>query len=170
LVVRPRTPFTLMNGYWRNPEATVAAFRNLWYHTGDLARIDGDGEVFFLDRKADYLRVRGENISSFEVEAAIWEHPEIAEAAVVAVTPAPDLGEEELMACVILQPASRMDALAVFKHCLDNLPRFAVPRFIEIVDELPRTPTNRVQKAELRRRGVSAATWDRIAAGHEVPR
>jgi len=63
LVVRPRTPFTLMNGYWRNPEATVAAFRNLWYHTGDLARIDGDGEVFFLDRKADYLRVRGENIS-----------------------------------------------------------------------------------------------------------
>lgn len=170
LVVRPQTPYTLMNGYWRNPEATVTAFRNLWYHTGDLARIDSDGEVFFLDRKADYLRVRGENISSFEVEAAIVEHPGIAEAAVVGVSSGLDGGEEELMAYVILKPPSQLDALGVFKHCLENLPRFAVPRFVEIVDELPRTPTNRVQKAELRRRGVSPATWDRIGAGHDIPR
>lgn len=170
LVVRPRTPYTLMSGYWRDSEATVAADRNLWYHTGDLARIDTDGEVFFLDRKADYLRVHGENISSFEVEAAVVEHPEIAEAAVVGVPSGPGDTEEELMVYVILKPPSRLDALGVFRHCLESLPRFAVPRFIEVVDELPRTPTDRVRKAELRRRGVSSATWDRIAAGHEILR
>jgi crotonobetaine/carnitine-CoA ligase len=168
LVVRPRTPESMFSGYFRMPDETVAAFRNLWYHTGDLVRIDEDGELFFVDRKADYLRRRGENISSLEVEEIIRRFPAVGDVGVHGV-PAVD-GEDEVKACVVPKPDTEIDPLELAKYCADNLPYFAVPRYIEVLDDLPRTPTGRVQKFVLRERGVTDATWDRVAAGFEVRR
>lgn len=168
LVVRPRTPEAMFGGYYRMPEATLAAFRNLWYHTGDLVRIDADGELFFVDRKADYLRRRGENISSLEVEEVVRRHPAVADVAVHGV-PAGDL-EDEVKLCVVRREGVDLEPLALAQHCAENLPYFAVPRYIELVDDLPRTPTGRVQKFLLRERGVTPATWDAVAAGFEVKR
>jgi crotonobetaine/carnitine-CoA ligase len=168
LVVRPRTPESMFSGYFKMPDETLAAFRNLWYHTGDLVRIDGDGELFFVDRKADYLRRRGENISSLEVEEIIRRHPAVADVAVCGV-PAAD-AEDEVKASVVACPDTAVDLAELAGFCAANLPYFAVPRYFELVDELPRTPTGRVQKFALRERGVTDATWDRVAAGIEVHR
>jgi crotonobetaine/carnitine-CoA ligase len=169
LVVRPLSPHTIMDGYWDNAEASLRAFRNLWYHTGDVARIDEDGEVFFVDRRADYLRVRGENVSSFEVESTIAEHPAVAEVAAFAVS-AGESAEDDIMIAVIPADGAAPTAEEICAHCNEHLPYFAVPRYIDIVTELPRTPTNRVQKYQLRQRGISDTTWDRVAAGFVVTR
>ena len=168
LVVRPRTPESMFSGYYKMPDETLAAFRNLWYHTGDLVRIDADGELFFVDRKADYLRRRGENISSLEVEEIIRRHPAVADVAVHGV-PAAD-GEDEVKACVVARPDMALDPEELAAFCAANLPYFAVPRYLEVLDDLPRTPTGRVQKFLLRERGVTEATWDRVEAGFEVAR
>jgi crotonobetaine/carnitine-CoA ligase len=168
--VRPTEPHTIFSGYWRNPEATVAAWRNLWYHTGDLGRRDEDGDWFFVDRKKDYIRHKGRNMSSFEVERALAGHPAVAEAAAIGI-PDPALpSEAELMVFVTLKEGQRAtpDELARFVN--DNAPYFFVPRYLEIVADLPHTPTGRVQKFALRERGVGPKTWDRVAAGFEVRR
>jgi crotonobetaine/carnitine-CoA ligase len=169
LVVRPVSPHTIMDGYWDNAEASLHAFRNLWYHTGDVARLDEDGEVFFVDRRADYLRVRGENVSSFEVESTITEHPAVAEVAAFAVS-AGESAEDDIMIAVIPADGATPTAEEICAHCNEHLPYFAVPRYIDIVSEFPRTPTNRVQKYQLRQRGISDTTWDRVAAGFVVTR
>ena len=169
LVARPVTPNTLMSGYWNNPEASLRAFRNLWYHTGDIARIDEDGEVFFLDRKADYLRVRGENVSSFEVEATVAGHPEVEEVAAYAIAAEPG-SEDEVMIAVRRSMGSTLTERELAEYCIEHLPYFAVPRFIEFVADFPRTPTNRVQKYQLRDKGLTGAVWDRVAAGLKVSR
>ena len=168
LVVRPRTPEAMFGGYHKMPEETLAAFRNLWYHTGDLVRIDADGELFFVDRKADYLRRRGENISSLEVEEIVRRHPAVADLAVHGV-PAGEL-EDEVKLCVVRRDGAEAGPEDLASYCAEHLPYFAVPRYIEIVDDLPRTPTGRVQKFLLRQRGVTPATWDAVAAGFEVKR
>jgi crotonobetaine/carnitine-CoA ligase len=158
----------MFSGYYKMPDETLAAFRNLWYHTGDLVRIDEDGELFFVDRKADYLRRRGENISSLEVEEIIRRHGAVADVAVHGV-PAAD-GEDEVKACVVAKPGVEIESEELAGYCAANLPYFAVPRYLEVLDDLPRTPTGRVQKFFLRERGVTDATWDRVAAGFEVRR
>jgi crotonobetaine/carnitine-CoA ligase len=162
IVVRPRRAHVMFEGYYRNPEATAERFRNLWFHTGDLGRIDEEGYFFFVDRKKDYLRRRGENISSFEVEAAIARHPAVVEAAVVGVQS--ELTEEEVKAFVVLKPGYEITHEQLIQHCVDNMPYFAVPRFIEFVDDLPRTPSGKVEKHKLRVPGAAGA-WDREAAG-----
>jgi crotonobetaine/carnitine-CoA ligase len=169
LVVRPQSPHTIMDGYWDNADASLRAFRNLWYHTGDVARLDEDGEVFFVDRRADYLRVRGENVSSFEVESTIAEHPGVAEVAAYAIS-AGESAEDDIMIAVVLADGATPTAEDICAHCNEHLPYFAVPRYIDIVTEFPRTPTNRVQKYQLRERGVTDTTWDRVAAGFVVTR
>lgn len=169
LVARPMKPDTLMSGYWNNPEASLRVFRNLWYHTGDVARIDEDGEVFFLDRKADYLRVRGENVSSFEVEATVASHPEVAEVAAYAISAGAGV-EDDVMIQVRRSEGAAVTEYELMEFCIEHLPYFAVPRFLEFVDDFPRTPTNRVQKYQLRERGVGPATFDRVASGLKVKR
>jgi crotonobetaine/carnitine-CoA ligase len=170
LVVRGKTPFAIMDGYWRQAQETVDAFRNLWYHTGDFVTMNEAGEVFFVDRKKDYLRIRGENISSFEVEITVQEHPKVGEAAAYAI-PAPDgVGDEELMLTVVVAEGELLDADEVAAFCNERLPYFAMPRYIDFIDEFPRTPTGRVQKYQLRERGVTSGTWDRIEAGFKVTR
>ena len=170
LCVRPTEPFTVFNGYYNNPEATVKAFRNLWYHTGDLARRDEDGDYFFVDRKQDFIRYKGRNISSFAVEAAVSGHPDVAEVAAHGVTSAELEAEAELKVVVVCKPGTQPTPEDLARFVNDTAPYFFVPRYIEFVDELPHTPTGRVQKYKLRERGVTDATWDGKAAGFKIDR
>ncbi|MGE0170394.1 AMP-binding protein [Nocardioides sp.] len=158
LVVRPRSPWTTSLGYWGNPDATVAAWQNLWLHTADLVVQDREGWFYFRDRSKDAIRRSGENVSSFEVEAVLEAHPNVGEAAVFAVASA--LAEDEVMACVVAADGAAIDVDALARHCRQRLPYFAVPRYLEVRDHLPRTSSQKVLKAELRAAGVTAATVD----------
>ncbi|MFF2847647.1 AMP-binding protein [Streptomyces sp. NPDC058001] len=167
IAFRPRLPHVMFDGYWRRPEDTTEAWRNLWMHTGDLGRVVG-GFLYFVDRKKDYLRNRGENISSFEVERAILRHPDIVEAA---AHPAGNgIAEGTLKITAVLADGSQCTEEALCRWAVDHLPHFAVPRYIEFRDRLPKTPTNKVQKFRLRDEGVTATTWDRELSTIEVRR
>jgi crotonobetaine/carnitine-CoA ligase len=160
VLVKEKRPATMYKGYWPRAE------RPEWHHTGDLARIDDDGYFVFVDRKKDALRRRGENVSSVQLEAAIASHAKIAEAAVVAV--AADLSEDEIKACLVVTDPVTPDELFAFFR--ETLPYFAIPRYVEVVEALPKTATMRVQKHLLRAAGVTAATWDFEALGLVVAR
>ncbi len=159
LLIRPRQFNSMMTEYYRMPDATVAAWRDLWFHTGDALRRDGDGRYYFVDRKKDALRRRGENISSHEVERGIAAHPAIAEVAAVAV--ASDLGEDEVLVCLTLREGQQLAPIALLEHCARDMALFMVPRYIRILDALPKTPTERVRKYALRGEGVTPDTYDR---------
>jgi carnitine-CoA ligase len=163
LVIRSEEPFAFATGYWQMPEETVRAWRNLWFHSGDRVVRDESGYFRFLDRLKDAIRRRGENISSWEVEQALLHHPDVAAAAVVPVPS--ELGEDEVMAYVLPRSGSRLAPIDVVRFCEPRLAYFAIPRFVEIVDELPLTENGKVRKIELRERGVRETTWDREAAG-----
>jgi crotonobetaine/carnitine-CoA ligase len=163
IVLRPKRPQVMFEGYWGRPEATVGTSRNWWYHTGDVGRIDEDDYLFFVDRKADYLRRRGENISSFEVERILMGHGKLADVAVHAVPS--QLTEDDLKITATLAEGEAVSHEELFRWCIDELPYFALPRYIEFRDELPRSPVGRVLKRELRDEGVTAATWDAEASG-----
>lgn len=169
LLVRPRQPGAMFSGYWQRAGDTMAAMRDLWWHTGDIARMDVDGYLYFVDRKKDYLRSRGENISSHEVETAARAHDLVSEVAFhsVAVGGAP---EDPLKATVVLVSGAALEERALFEWLKSALPYFAVPRFIEFRAELPKTPTGKVQKEVLRAEGVTAATWDAHDFGLEIRR
>jgi crotonobetaine/carnitine-CoA ligase len=160
---RPRFPDVMFAGYWNRPADTVSVLRNLWFHTGDLARIDDDGFLFFVDRKKDALRRRGENISSFEMEKTFHAHTAILDVAVHAV--ASDVGEDEVKVTCVLQPGADLTGEELCRWAAERVPYFAIPRYIEFRDDLPRNPVGRVLKYELRAQGVTEATWDREAAG-----
>lgn len=163
IVLRPKRPHTMFEGYWGRPEATVAASRNWWYHTGDVGRIDEDGYLFFVDRKADYLRRRGENISSFEVERTLVRHPALADVAVHAVPS--ELTEDDLKVTATVREGAELAEADLFRWCVEELPYFALPRFIELRAELPRSPVGRVLKRELRDEARTDAWWDAEASG-----
>ncbi len=165
LVLRAEQPFAFATGYFNMPDKTVEAWRNLWFHTGDRVVREPDGAFRFLDRLKDSIRRRGENISSYEVEAVLLSHPLIAAAAVFPVKS--ELAEDEVMATIALratdnerQTPSFLPELA--KFCKSRLPYFAVPRYIDIVAELPRTASGKIQKYILRERGITTSTWDRM--------
>jgi crotonobetaine/carnitine-CoA ligase len=163
IVIRPKRSHVMFEGYWGRPDATVATLRNLWFHTGDIGRIDADGYLTFVDRKADYLRRRGENISSFEVEKILVKHPAIADVVVHAVPS--ELTEDDLKITAVLVPDAAVTEEELFLWCVDELPYFALPRYVELRSELPRSPVGRVLKRELRDEGVTAGTWDVEASG-----
>lgn len=162
LVVRPKVPFICSMGYFNMPEKTVEAWRNLWFHTGDALRRDEDGWFYFVDRFKDALRRRGENISSYELETSILTHPAVTECAVIAVPASSEAGEDEVMAYVITA-GEAPSAEELWRHCDGRIPSFAVPRYLRFVDEMPKTPSQRVQKAKLRALGVTPDTHDRQA-------
>ena len=170
LCVRPIDPHVIFSGYFHAPELTVRAWSNLWYHTGDLVRRDGDGECFFVDRKADFIRYKGRNIASLEVEAVIAAHPAVAQVAAHGVPAAELESEAELKVCVVRKPGHALEADELARFVNDRAPYFFVPRYIEFVAELPATPTGRVQKYKLRERGVTPQTWDARRAGFSVKR
>jgi crotonobetaine/carnitine-CoA ligase len=160
ICVRSTVPYGFCAGYKGQADATVQAFRNFWFHTGDLGVMDADGCFTYLDRTKDCIRRRGENISSFEVEAAMVRHPGIREVAAFAVAAGAAGTEDEVMLAIV--PADAALAVGdVVAHADAVLPRFARPRYVELLDALPKTPTERVQKAVLRERGVRDSTWDR---------
>lgn len=159
LVIRPKVPFICSMGYFNMPDKTVEAWRNLWFHTGDALRRDENGWFYFVDRFKDALRRRGENISSYEIETSILSHPAVVETAVIAVPASTEAGEDEVMAYVITQGAVTAEEL--WEHCDSRIPSFAVPRFLRFVEELPKTPSQRVQKAKLRDLGITPDTFDR---------
>jgi carnitine-CoA ligase len=163
IVCRPTGPNLMFAGYWRRPEETVGVLQNLWFHTGDLARVDEDGFLFFVDRKKDYLRRRGENISSFEMERTFHGHPAIKDVAVHSVPS--DVGEDDVKVTAVLQPDAQLTEGDLCEWCVERVPYFAIPRYIEFRDDLPRNPVGRVLKYQLRDEGVTDATWDREAAG-----
>ncbi len=168
LVVRPVHPWTCSNGYYNMPEKTVEAWRNLWFHTGDALRRDDEGWYYFVDRFKDALRRRGENISSYEVEQAILGHPSVVEAAVLGVPADQEAGEDEVLAVVVVsEPVEPADVLA---WCRGRIPAFAIPRYVRVVDALPKTPSEKVRKSALREDGITEDTYDdtRRAAGREA--
>lgn len=161
ICVRPLAPHILFNGYFDDPEATAAAYRGEWFLTGDMARKDPDsGALFFVDRKKDAVRFAGRNISTMEVESVLLRHPDVKEAAAFGI-PSPELAsEDELMLSIVLNDGANTTPEAICQFINDNAPHYFVPRYIEMVDALPYTPTNKVQKFKLRENGVSDGTWD----------
>ncbi|MFF3573573.1 AMP-binding protein [Nocardia jiangxiensis] len=162
IVYRPREPHVMFCGYHRDPEATLATMRDLWWHTGDLGYTDEDGYFYFVDRKKDALRRRGENISSHEVESLLLAYPGVVAAAAIA-TPS-ELGEDEVLAVLEMDSGRQVDFADLFAHCDRGMPHFMVPRYYRVVDRLPVTPTGKVRKTELRCQGQLDA-WDAQAAG-----
>ncbi len=170
LVVRAGEPWVINAGYWRMPDKTAEAWRNGWFHTGDGFRYDEDGNFYFVDRMKDAIRRRGENISSFEVEALVNQHPDVTETAALAVPS--ELTEDEVKVCVVLREGAQVTHAELIEFLEPRMPKFMIPRYVEVVDALPKTDaTFRTRKVELRDRPVDGATtWDRVAAGVELPR
>ena len=168
-VVRCDCPWMIATEYVGNPAETARAWRNGWFHTGDLMRRDGGGNFYFVDRLKDCVRRRGQNISSYEVETVVQAFPGIVEAAVVAERSAGE-SEDEVKAWLLTESSSTIDFKALLEFCAERLPHYMVPRYFEIAPELPRTPSAKVQKHILRERGNGLQTWDRLANGLDVTR
>jgi crotonobetaine/carnitine-CoA ligase len=159
--VRADDPFAFASGYFRDAEKTMEAWRNLWFHTGDRVIRQADGHFRFVDRLKDSIRRRGENISSFEVEQVLLSHPAIANVAAFPVRSS--LAEDEVMAAVILHAGQQLTEAELIAFCEPRLPKFAIPRYLEFMPELPCTESGKIQKYKLRDRGVTETTWDREA-------
>ncbi|WP_338448485.1 AMP-binding protein [Niallia oryzisoli] len=168
IVVRPKKGAVMFSGYYGNPEATVNSWKDLWFHTGDVGWMDEEGYVYFADRKKDVVRRKGENISSYEVESVINRYPHVQECAIIGVPS--ELSEEEVMAVLVLKPNKDIELKQLLTYCEDHLAHFAIPRYIRIVQELPRTPSQRVEKYKLREEGVTVDTWDREKVHYQVKR
>lgn len=158
LVVRSDQPWVLNSGYFHMPEKTAEAWRNGWFHTGDGFARDADGWFFFVDRTKDAIRRRGENISSMEVETHVNDYPLVLESAAIAVPS--EWGEDEVMVVVVAKPGAAIDPATLHAHLMTTMPKFMVPRYLKLADELPKTPTEKIRKVELRDTGVTADTWD----------
>lgn len=168
LLIRNREPYTMLLEYYKMPEKTVEAWRDLWFHTGDYLVMDEDGYFNFVDRKKDALRRRGENISSQEVEKVFNSHPAVLESAAVGVKS--DMAEDEVMICIAPKEGASITPEELLDYAQERMAYFMVPRYVRIMDQLPKTPTEKVQKATLRGQGVTPDAWDREAAGYQVKR
>ncbi len=167
-IARPLRNFVGTTGYYKQPEATLEFFSNFWMHTGDLGRTDEDGYFYFVDRKKQALRRRGENISSFEVEAVINANPAVLESCVVGVPS--DVGEEDVKAVIVLKQGQTLSEEEIIRWCEPRLAYFAIPRYIAFRADLPKTPSERVEKYKLKAEGVTDDCWDREAAGIKLKR
>ncbi|MEC9345541.1 MAG: AMP-binding protein [Pseudomonadota bacterium] len=168
LVVRTDRPWSMNHGYYKNPEATAKAWRNGWFHTGDGFKYDADGYFYFVDRIKDAIRRRGENISSFEIESEVSGHPAVKEVAAIPV--ASEINEDEVM--VVITPVEGMtfDPADLIEYLKPRMAHFMIPRYVRVVDSMPHTPTEKIQKYKLKQEGITADTWDREAAGIVIKR
>ena len=168
MVLRADLPWTITTGYNGMPEATARAWRNGWFHTGDMFRKDEHGNYFYMDRAKDAIRRRGENISSLEVEREVLSHKQVLE---VAAIPVPNAsGEDDVMVVLAPKPGETIDPAELLRFLMPRMAHFMVPRYVRMVAALPKTETNKIQKAGLRKEGITADTWDRDAAGIVVKR
>jgi crotonobetaine/carnitine-CoA ligase len=168
MLVRADRPWAMSHGYLKEPQATARAWRNGWFHTGDAFRKDAEGNFFFIDRMKDSIRRRGENISSFEVEAEVLAHADVRECAALGVPS--ELSEDDVMIVVAPAPGRSVDPVALIEFLTTRLAYFMVPRYVRTLAELPKTPSAKVLKAQLRGEGVTADTWDREKAGIVIRR
>jgi crotonobetaine/carnitine-CoA ligase len=168
IVARPRHPGAMFDGYWRDSTKTLESFENLWHHTGDLGRVDESGHYYYVDRKKDSMRRRGENVSAHEVEMAISQHPAIAEVAVHGVRLESEV-DDAIKACVVLKAGHELPLDEFAPFLAKELPYFAVPRFVEILEELPKNPVGRIMKDVLRERAQTPQTLDLEQLGFGVP-
>ena len=166
IVIRPKEPYTMMSGYYKMPEETLQAFRNLWFHTGDLGYLDKNGYLYFVGRKKEAIRRRGENISAFEVEKIINQHSSVLESAAIAVPS--ELSEDEVKVVVVLKEGEQLSPEELVEFCRERMAYFMVPRFIEFRAALPKTPTQRVEKYKLQSEGNKLDTWDREKSGYQL--
>ena len=168
LIVRSDTPWSMNAGYDGLPEATARAWRNGWFHTGDLFRQDDAGKYYFVDRLKDTIRRRGENISSFEVENAIRQHPDVDEVVVVGVQN--EVAEQDVLAVIKPKPGHALDPASLIAFLEPRLAYFMIPRYVRQVDAIPKTETNKARKVVFRDEGITADTWDRERAGIHLRR
>jgi crotonobetaine/carnitine-CoA ligase len=163
LILRTEAPWAMNHGYNANPQATADAWRNGWFHTGDAFFRDADGDYHFVDRLKDAIRRRGENISSYEIEVELLSHPAVREAAAIPVPS--EHSEDEVM--VVLAPAAgaTIEPEEIIRHLQPRVAHHMVPRYVRVIDELPKTPTAKVEKHVLRAEGITGDTWDRERAG-----
>ena len=166
--MRTREPYTMMTGYYKMPAETLAVFRNLWFHTGDMGYMDRDGYLYFVGRKKEAIRRRGENISAFEVEKIANQHPSVLESAAIAVPS--ELSEDEVKLVVVLREGEHLEPEDLIRFCETRMAYYMVPRFIEFRTSLPKTPTQRIEKYKLQLEGNKSDTWDREAAGYRLNR
>jgi crotonobetaine/carnitine-CoA ligase len=168
ICVRPNERGIVMHGYYKMGEATAAATRDLWFHTGDRGHLDEDGYLFFSDRKKEAIRRRGENISAYEVETILCRHQGVIEAAAVPVPS--ELGEDDVMVYVVRAPGADVSYRELIEFCAQQMAYYMVPRYLRFVDELPKTPSEKVEKYKLKLAAVEdqAGLWDREAAGITV--
>ncbi len=170
IAVRPTVPGIMMTGYYKMPEATLKEMRNLWFHTGDRGYVDADGYLYFVDRKKEAIRRRGENISAYEVEMLVARHPKVLE---VAAVPVPsELTEDEVMVYIVLKPGEQVSADEIVRFCNDNMAYYMVPRFVAFVDALPKTPSEKIEKYKLKAMAIENLDklWDREKAGIRLKR
>ena len=168
LILRTENRLEMFKEYLGDPEATEKAWRNGWFHTGDLLWRDEEGRFYFADRKKDAIRRRGENISSMEIEIDVAAHPAIQEVAAYGVDQPG--GEQEVMVCVALKPGVSLAPRELIEFLIPRMAHFMIPRFVRILDALPKTPTNKIRKADLRKEGVTADSWDRESEGLIIKR
>ena len=170
ICVRPQEPGLMMQGYYNMPEATLKEMRNCWFHSGDRGYVDEDGYLYFVERTKETIRRRGENISAYEVELIICRHPKVLEAAAVPVPS--ELGEDDLMVFLVLRPGERVTAEDIVAFCSENMAYYMVPRFIEFIDALPKTPSEKIEKYKLKKLAEErrATLWDREKMGIKVTR
>lgn len=170
IAVRTTVPWLFAQGYFNMPEVTARTLRNIWFHTGDRGYIDEDGYIYFVDRKKDAIRRRGENISSYEVEQIILKHPSVLDAAAYPISS--EHSEDEVMVTVVLRPGESLDERALITYCQENMAYFMVPRFVQFASTLPKTMTEKVEKYKLKAAAEKdlSAVWDREKAGIVVKR
>ena len=161
MIVRTDRPWGMNSGYYKRPDATAEAWRNGWFHTGDCFRQDEEGYFYFVDRMKDAIRRRGENISSFEVEAEVVAYPQVREAAAYAVPS--ELSEDEVMIAVAPVEGAQLDPAELMAFLGERMAYFMIPRYVRVLDELPKTASSKVMKVVLREEGVTDDTWDREA-------
>lgn len=162
IILRPKKPWIMMQGYLDKPADTIRAWRNLWFHTGDIARRDADGFFYFVDRVKERIRRRGENISSWDVENYVGAHPAILECAAVGY-PAPG-GDDDVRVLVVLKPGEALTAPELIDWLTPRMPKFMLPRYVEVVPTLPRNPTGKIEKYKLAADGLGPKAYDREAA------
>jgi carnitine-CoA ligase len=160
ILIKSNEPATMMVGYDGNHAASLEAFRGGWYHTGDAGYFDGEDNLYFVARIKDVIRVRGENVSAFEVEEVLLSYPGVLEAAAIAVPG--EIGGDDIKAAIVPVNGTKIDLAALLDHCSELLPKYSVPRYIELYDALPKTATNKVQKNVLRERAFTPQTWDAV--------
>ncbi|KAK45349.1 CoA ligase [Caballeronia jiangsuensis] len=169
ILLRSKTAWHGASGYYDMPEATTRANRNQWFHTGDFGYVDEDGYLYFTDRKKDSIRRRGENVSAFEVEQILMDHPNVKEACVYAVRTE---GDEEVGATLILNAGVTPDEPDIIAFCQSRMAYYMVPRFLQFVDSFPRNTSEKVEKHKVRSQAEAdlSQLWDRVAAGIVVSR